>query len=409
MEQPGNAPSIPKGVKRSGSGLGIVAIVVAVLALVFGVIAIVVAAVRDGGGGTSIISESRVSTEGSDLSKFYDEANESVVYLYNSASQFVVDPTTGYLNIEESASLGSGFVYDADGYIVTNAHVVANDFGTQIHPSIEVVFPATGKTYVARVIAADAINDIAIVKIEARNLKPLKWGKIEEVHVGDQVFAVGSPGGANDIVSNLKNTMTSGIVSGLNRSFGVIPLALAIQLAGQLPGTIPSLAHNDLIQMDVAINHGNSGGPLFNAKGEVIGVNTLGETSEGQQGLNFAVPVNVVQRVADDAKQHGKLTSPYHGAIATTVDALTARLYGFSVSKGALVYIVIPESPAASSGLLPGDIITSVNGTAISTSQEFESIVRGLKAGDTVNIQYDRFGASNSASVVTVETPSIGQ
>lgn len=342
--------------------------------------------------------------QGSALSNLYEEVNPSVVYLFTEDSKLVLDEY-GQIQYQKSGSLGSGFVYDSDGYIVTNAHVIADTLGTKVFTSVQVAFPATNKTYVAKVLAADPLNDIAIVKIQERNLPTVEFGNIDEVKVGDPVFAVGSPGGSNDITGNLKNTMTSGIVSGLNREFGILGLGNALYLQGQIPETVPSLAHNDLIQTDAAINHGNSGGPLFNSRGQVIGVNTLGETSDGQQNLGFAVPVDTVERIADDVKESDELTAPYIGLATLSVDEISSRTYGFKVDEGAMVYIILPNSPAANANLKPLDIITAVNGVDVSTSTEYEEELLKVDAGDEVELEVNSNGARNTVKIKTIKTP----
>lgn len=342
--------------------------------------------------------------QSSALSNLYEEVNPSVVYLFTEDSKLVLDEY-GQIQYQKSGSLGSGFVYDSDGYIVTNAHVIADTLGTKVFTSVQVAFPATNKTYVAKVLAADPLNDIAIVKIQERNLPTVEFGNIDEVKVGDPVFAVGSPGGSNDITGNLKNTMTSGIVSGLNREFGILGLGNALYLQGQIPETVPSLAHNDLIQTDAAINHGNSGGPLFNSRGQVIGVNTLGETSDGQQNLGFAVPVDTVKRIADDVKESDELTAPYIGLATLSVDEISSRTYGFKVDEGAMVYIILPNSPAANANLKPLDIITAVNGVDVSTSTEYEEELLKVDAGDEVELEVNSNGARNTVKIKTIKTP----
>lgn len=341
---------------------------------------------------------------GTDLAALYEQVSQSVVYLFTEDSNLVLNEF-GQIEFQKSGSLGSGFVYDSDGYIVTNAHVIADTLGTEVFSSVQVAFPETGKTYVARVLAADPLNDIAIVKIQDRNLPTVEFADMSTVRVGDPVFAVGSPGGSNDIVGNLKNTVTSGIVSGLSREFGILGLGDALYLQGQIPETVPSLAHSDLIQTDAAINHGNSGGPLFNAEGKVIGVNTLGETSGGQQNLGFAVNADITKRIAMDVKDSGELTSPYIGLATLSVDEISSRTYGLSVDEGALVYIILPNSPAANANLRALDIITSVNGVDVATSSEFQAELLKVDAGDDVELEVNSGGARNSVKIKTIKTP----
>lgn len=376
-------------------GLGIGLVIVGIAA--FGGL------VADTGSNNSGVSVSS-NGGGTDLASLYEKVNPSVVYIFTEDSKLVLNEY-GQIEYKDSGSLGSGFVYDSNGYIVTNAHVIADELGTKVHQSVQVAFPHNNKTYVAKVLAADPLNDIAILKIQERNLPVVEFGDMSTVKVGNPVFAVGSPGGSNDITGNLKNTMTAGIVSGVNREFGILGLGDALYLQGQLPETVPSLAHSDLIQIDAAINHGNSGGPLFDAEGKVIGVNTLGETSGGQQNLGFAVPVNKVMRIAEDVKETGELNAPYIGLATLTIDEISSRNYGFSVDKGAMVYIILPGSPAANANLKPIDIITSVNGVAVATASEFETELLKVTAGTDVTLDVNSGGVRNKVVMKTIKTP----
>lgn len=398
MNETSQTPVKPGG--KGGLILGIVnlLLLIGVSAAVIVLAVAVIAKNGTKGGVTNLVGG------GVNLAELYKKVNPSVVYLYNADTELALNEY-GQIKYQETASLGSGFVYDQEGYIITNAHVIADQFGTKVHPSVEVVFPETSKNYVAKVLAADPLNDIAVVKIQERNLPISEFGNIDEVNVGDSVFAVGSPGGANEIMGNLRNTLTAGVISGKNRSFGIIGLGDALYLAGQIPSTIPSLAHSDLIQTDAHVNHGNSGGPLYNAAGKVVGINTLVETSQGQQGLNFSVPVNKVKRVAEDVKAMGKLTASYIGIATLPVDRITSKLYKFPETEGAMVYIILPNSPAKNSKLLPLDIITQVNGVKVKNSVEYENELLKIKAGDEVSLEVNSRGAKNTIKIKTIETP----
>lgn len=394
---------------KSGKGgliLGVINLLF-ILGLGAGLVVVGLAAfggLTDNSGSTSSGVFTSNSSSGGGLASLYEQVSPSVVYLFTEDSNLVLNEY-GQIEFQKSGSLGSGFVYDSNGYIVTNAHVIADTLGTKVFSSVQVAFPESGKTYVAKVLAADPLNDIAIVKIQERNLPAVEFADMSTVRVGDPVFAVGSPGGSNDIVGNLKNTMTSGIVSGLNREFGILGLGDALYLQGQIPETVPSLAHSDLIQTDTAINHGNSGGPLFNAEGKVVGVNTLGETSDGQQNLGFAVNADITKRIAMDVKDSGELTAPYIGLATLSVDEISSRTYGFSVDEGALAYIILPNSPAANANLKALDIITAVNGVDVATSSEFQSELLKVDAGDEVELEVNSSGARNVVKIKTIKTP----
>src|SRR5436190_8659902 len=262
---------------------------------------------------------------------------------------------------------GSGWVYDSNGDIVTNDHVVSGE------KSISVQF-WNGKTYKATLVGADPSTDLAVIKVSAPSSEvfPLTLGDSSKLQVGDGVVAIGSPFG-------LAETATSGIVSALHRS---------IDSTNHF--TIP-----DAIQTDAAINHGNSGGPLLNAEGQVVGVNSqIAGQSGGNEGVGFAIPSDTIHSVASQLISSGKAEHAYLG-ISLNPSSTNARVAG--VRSG---------TPAAKAGLKTGDVVTSFDGTAITTSEELASAIGAHNPGDSVSVTYTRDGSSHTVTVTLASRPS---
>jgi putative serine protease PepD len=262
---------------------------------------------------------------------------------------------------------GSGWVYDSDGHIVTNDHVV--DGST----SIKVRF-WDGKTYSATVVGVDKSTDLAVIEVKAPSseLYPLDVGDSKQLQVGDGVVAIGSPFG-------LEETVTSGIVSALHR---------AIQ--GMTNFTI-----NDSIQTDAAINHGNSGGPLLNTQGQVVGVNAqIKSDSGGNEGVGFSIPSATVKTVASQLIASGKAVHAYLGV---RIDA---------TAPNALLAGAQPNTPAGKAGLKKGDVITAVGGTAVASGDDLSRAIDAHKPGDQVTITYQRGGSEHTARLTLATRPS---
>lgn len=248
--------------------------------------------------------------------------------------------------------LGSGFIISSDGLIMTNAHVVKG-------ASSVVVTLTDHRTYKAKVLGYDIKTDIAVVKIPATSLPTVRLGNPGQLQAGDWVLAIGSPYGFD-------NTVTAGIVSAKSRS-------------------LPDDSMVPFIQTDVAVNPGNSGGPLFNTQGEVVGINSQIFTQTGAfEGLSFAIPINVAERVAKQIIEHGKVQHARLGIAVQTVTQNLARSFGLQVPRGALVAQVEKDSPAAKAGLKPGDIILSVNGQAVNDSADLPMMIGLSEPGSKV-------------------------
>jgi putative serine protease PepD len=303
----------------------------------------------------------------------------SVNEIYRRTHQGVVDitvttgssPSTSPFGGSGSGQAeGSGFVYDSKGDIVTNQHVVD---GAQ---SITVKF-WNGKTYKATVVGTDSSTDLAVIHVDApaSQLHPLSLGDSSAVQVGDGVVAIGSPFG-------LEETVTSGIVSALHR-----------EMRSQSGFTI-----DDSIQTDAAINHGNSGGPLLDSSGHVIGVNSQIESdSGGNDGVGFAIPSNTVHTVVSQLIATGKAEHAYLGvSIEPPASGSGARIAELRGS----------DTPAAKAGLRAGDVITALDGNEIASPDELQTAVSAHRPGDTVTVTYQRGGTSHTAQVKLGTRPS---
>ncbi len=267
------------------------------------------------------------------VQQIYEEAGPGVVQVTTNG----VDAGSPFFGPQSTSSLGSGFVVDRDGYIVTNYHVIE---GGQ---EIEVNFSGDDRVP-AKVVGSDPSTDLAVLKIDAqaRALTPLPLGNSDAVHVGDAVVAIGNPFG-------LERSVTAGIVSALQRDI-TAPNGYTI---------------DKVIQTDAPINQGNSGGPLLNARGEVIGVNSQIESETGGNvGIGFAVPVNTVRQVVSEIKQHGKVEHAYLGVHMQEITEELVETINLSVDEGVLVAAVVEGSPAEEAGLEGGDQQVIVGGTS---------------------------------------------
>ncbi len=270
---------------------------------------------------------------------------------------------------------GSGFVIDADGTIVTNAHVIGGS------ESVTVVL-ADGRRLPARVLGRDRATDLAVIKVEAGTPLPtLRFGDSDATRVGEWVMAMGNPFG-------LGGTVTAGIVSARGRQIGAGP-------------------YDDFIQTDAPINPGNSGGPLVNAAGEVIGVNTaIVSPSGGNVGIGFAVPSRMVEKVAASLKANGRVERGWLGVSLQPLDAELAAALKSGATAGALVSAVEPAGPAAKAGLAAGDVVTAVDGRAVSSPQDLATRIGERKPGAEVTLSLSRGGTTREAKVALGEHPA---
>jgi serine protease Do len=262
---------------------------------------------------------------------------------------------------------GSGFIVDPNGIVLTNAHVV-ND-------AKEVTVKLTDRReYTARVLGKDTASDIAVLKIDAHGLPTVRLGKTSDIKVGQWVVAIGSPFG-------FENTVTAGIVSAKGR-------------------TLPGGGYVPFLQTDVAVNPGNSGGPLFDLNGEVIGINSqIYSNSGGYEGVSFAIPIDVAMNVSQQLQAHGHVTRGKLGVLIQEVNQSLADTFGLERPRGALVAKVEDGSPASAAGIKPGDVILAVDGQQIESSTELPARVAALEPGTDAKLQVWRDKHSRDVTV----------
>ena len=283
-------------------------------------------------------------------------------------------PTAPSSRVERGT--GSGFVISADGLILTNAHVVSGA------DTVSVTLK-DGREFKGKVVGQDPLTDVAVVRVQANNLPTVSLGNSDGLKPGEWAIAIGNPLG-------LDNTVTAGIISATGRSSSEV----------RVPDKRVSF-----IQTDAAINPGNSGGPLLNQRGEVIGMNTA--IIGGAQGLGFAVPINTAQRISQQLISKGRVDHPYLGI---QMRGLTPglkqqinndRQVGFQVQddQGVVIFQVLPNSPAAKSGLRNGDVIKKVNGQTVTKAEQVQQAVENTSVGGTMQIEVSRSGRSTTVSV----------
>jgi len=279
---------------------------------------------------------------------------------------------------QREKGLGSGVIISPEGYILTNNHVVAK--GTDIKVQLQ-----DKRQFVGKVVGTDPKTDIAVVKIDASGLPTIPLGDSSKLEVGDYAFAIGNPFGIGE-------TATMGIISATGRN------GLEIE------------DYEDFIQTDAAINPGNSGGALLNARGELIGINTaiLAGNSGGNQGIGFAIPINMAKYVMNEIIKHGKVVRGFIGVVIQEVTPDLAKAFHVPAEKGALVGQVEPDSPGAKAGLQRGDVITELNGKPVNGPNELRLQIATMPPGSVVHLKVDRSGETRDFTVTLGESPEKG-
>ena len=302
--------------------------------------------------------------KGSPLERFFKQFGD----------QFGRQMPPGFNQRQPTQAQGSGFFISPDGYIVTNNHVV--DHASNVQVTLD-----DGRTLDAKVIGTDTKTDLALIKVGDKGTYPYVNLAHTAPRVGETVVAIGNPFG-------LGGTVTSGIISARGRDIGAGP-------------------YDDFLQVDAAVNRGNSGGPTFNLQGEVVGVNTaIYSPSGGSVGIGFAIPSETVQSVVAQLKEHGSVERGYLGVSTQSVTRDIADSINLKQAKGALIDNAEPGTPAAKAGLKSGDVITAVNGAAISGARDLARKIGGLKPGSKVSISYMRAGKEQSADLELGAIPS---
>ena len=388
--QPDTAPEAPQKPKKNRTGAKVTALILS-CALVGGAMgfggsalqnhlaaknadteeAQQASVVYEGSRETSVINIAQIDTS--------KEMTPAEVYAQNvnSTAGIRTSITTNYWGYQtQAAAAGSGFILSADGYILTNYHVVedSNSITVSLYDGTE---------YDAALVGCDESNDIAVLKIDAEGLTPVVLGDSDNLNVGDQVVAIGNP------LGELTFSLTTGVVSALNREV-----------------TLSSNVTMNLIQTDCAINSGNSGGALFNLYGEVIGITNAKYSSSSSSSeasidnIGFAIPLNHVKNIVKSIIETGSITKPY---IGVTVSSVSSEAQGYGLPTGAAVRSVEADSPAAKAGLEENDIITEVDGTAINSSTELVNYVGEKTPGDELTFKVYRQGEELELTVTIGE------
>ncbi|MBQ3451515.1 MAG: trypsin-like peptidase domain-containing protein [Selenomonadaceae bacterium] len=275
----------------------------------------------------------------------------------------------------ETSGVGSGVIFKSDGYIITNNHVIAG--AKEIIVSL-----ADGNTINGTLIGTDEMTDIAVVKVDAKDLPVAELGDSDEVVVGEPAIAIGNPMGLE-----FQGSVTVGVISALNRTLDLNDKRVK------------------LLQTDAAISPGNSGGALVNADGEVIGINSAKLATNGVEGMGFAIPINTVKTIVNELMDKGYVARPYLGV--TIFDKPTAARYGYqlSIDKGVYVFQVAIDSPAGRAGFQRGDIILAIDGKEVNSVSEIRAAINSHKVGDKIKIVFVRGGSSHTVDVVLQEMP----
>jgi 2-alkenal reductase len=284
-------------------------------------------------------------------------------------------------DLTQPRSLGSGVVIDPQGYVVTNNHVVEGN------ESLSVIM-ASGDKKDAELVGTDAFSDLAVLYLEGDDLPAAELGDSSQLQPGERVIAIGSA------LGDFRNTVTSGVISGLERS-------IAVDEGFALEG---------LIQTDTAINHGNSGGPLVNLQGQVIGINTLiirgdSYSMDVAEGLGFAIPSNTVRLVVEQLIAKGRVSRPFLGISHQEVTPRLAAYYNLAVRQGILVLQVAPATPASQAGLEVGDVIVAISGDPIDPENPFLNVLMRHQVDETVTLSVNRFGRELALEVTLGERP----
>jgi serine protease Do len=387
--------------RNKSKGLGFKGVVIVViLSLIFGIIG--------GGGGVYLllskggnllkpflnnqtgsipttVTEKLTLEESSKVIDAVDKVNPSVVSIFATAE------VPGFFNTTTTErSAGTGFIVTSDGLIMTNKHVVSNSSAKYT------VYLNNGKSYPATIQATDPFNDLAVVKIDARDLPVVEFGDPEDMKIGQMVIAIGNA------LGEFQNTVTTGVLSAKERTI----------TASDSNGTAQESLEG-LLQTDAAINSGNSGGPLLNLEGQVIGVNVA--VASQAQNIGFAIPSTVAQSALESIKRTGKIVRPYIGVRYVSLNPDISKSNNISVDYGAYIYssstgqpAIVSGSPADQAGIKQGDIIIAVNGEKIDATHSLTRLVQKYQPNDEVEITYLRNGQENKTKLKLSSTDKAG-
>ena len=378
-----------RGIQKNRGGLFIVLFLV--LSLIMGIL---------GGTGALIILSSsatlkdklginlqNINLNHTQTTKLVLEESSAIIDSTKKVSPAVVsitataDITDFFGNVTQHESAGTGFIFTNDGYILTNKHVASDTNATYT------VFTADGQKHDGKIVAQDPLNDLAIMKIDGKGLPVVNFGDSNQLQVGQWVIAIGNA------LGQLQNTVTVGVISARERQL----------TAGDLSGGNTEQLEN-LLQTDAAINAGNSGGPLVNLSGQVIGMNTA--VASNAQSIGFAIPINVATSAISSFEKNGKIVRPLMGVRYVSVDANLQQSQKLPTDYGALIASggITSGGPADKGGLQAGDIITAVNGDRIDSSNPLGSKIQSFNPGDKIQITYLRNGKEQKTNVTLSST-----
>lgn len=293
--------------------------------------------------------------------------------------EYVTQSVFGLL--QDSGSEGSGIIYSDDGYIITNYHVISSALGNST-ATVTVTLSGSEDEIPATIVGGDKVTDLAVLKVDKKALIKADIGKSGDVKVGELAVAIGNPLG-----QEFASTVTGGYISAVNRKI-----------------TTEGRTYN-LIQTDAAINAGNSGGALVNSKGQVIGINTIKISEEGVEGLGFAIPIDDAVPIINELIQNKKISRPYIGISGFNIDKTTADRY--KLVEGVYVSEVMSGTPAQKAGIQKGDMITEIDGKAITTMEELNSIKNTKKVGDKITLKVYRQEKYTNVEVTLEEDTSV--
>lgn len=330
---------------------------------------------------TQKVTEAAATNKPESNAKISDARNTPAVRVARTVGPAVVGITNKAIARDmfnrtfETEGVGSGVIFKSDGYIITNNHVIAG--AKEIIVSL-----SDGNSITGTLIGADEMTDIAVVKVDAKDLPTATLGDSDEVVVGEPAIAIGNPMGLE-----FQGSVTVGVISALNRTLDLNDKRVK------------------LFQTDAAISPGNSGGALVNADGEVIGINSAKLATNGVEGMGFAIPINTVKTIVNELMDKGYVARPYLGV--TIFDKPTAARYGYQLTleKGVFVFQIALDSPAGRAGFQRGDIILSIDGQEVNSVTDVRNAVAAHKVGDKVKILLDREGKQETIDVTLEEMP----
>jgi len=353
------------------------------------------------GGALQTIGQNNISSitvkEDSAVISSVKKIMPSVVSVIYTKDVEVIDPFGfGYPfgsgnSVQQQQGGGTGFIITADGLIATNKHVI------DVEGAKYTVITQDGKKYDAQVMAKDRANDFAILKIDAKNLPVVEFGDSDELEIGQRVIAIGNA------LGEFQNSVTVGVLSGTERSL------IASDAYGRNAETLEGL-----LQTDAAINEGNSGGPLLNIKGQVVGINTATAAKGQSEGIGFAIPIATLKSAIDSIKKTGKIIRPYIGVRYVAVDQKIAAIKGIDATSGVIVMgddsaglpAIVPNSPAEKAGIKQGDVILKINNDELGEGKSLSRFLNQYSPGDEVTLSIIRDGKEISVKVTLGESSS---